>query len=230
MIDTTASPIIPFTMKITAWLCCMGIFGWAAAAQAELTWESREIFQKAGAADKAVGAVFKFTNSGKAPVVITDVRSSCGCTTASLPKKNYAAGESGQVEALFMIGNRRGLQVKTIEVMIAGQEEPVVLTIKTLVPQVLDIKPSFVFWKQDSATTAIPVKMTVGVDEPVAIVGVSSDNPRMQARLEVLIPGKSYQLHISPLTTAELLTAIITIKIDFPAQTPRSFTIEAHVK
>ena len=93
----------------------MGIFGWVAAAQAELTWESREIFQKAGYADKTVGAVFGFKNSGKTPVTLTEVKSSCGCTTVALPKKTYAAGEAGQVEALFTIGNRRGLQTATLQ-------------------------------------------------------------------------------------------------------------------
>ena len=217
-------------MKITTWLYCVGILGWAASTQAELMWESREVFQKSGAVDKSVIAVFKFQNSGNTPVIITGVKSDCGCTTASLPKKSYDAGESGQIEALFTIGNRRGLQIKTIEVMIAGQKEPVVLIMKTLIPQVLDIKPSFVFWRQDGAPTAIPMKMTVGVDESVNIVSATSDDPKMLVRLEVLIPGKAYQLYISPLTTAELFTAVITIKTDFPAQTPRSFTIEAHVK
>ena len=217
-------------MKITVWLCCMGIFGWVAAAHAELTWESREIFQKGGYADKTVGAVFKFKNSGKTAVTITEVKSSCGCTTVALSKKTYAAGEAGRVEALLTIGNRRGLQIATLQVMIAGQDEPVVLTMKTLIPRILEIRPTFVFWKQGGATTALPVKVTTGVDQLVNIVSVTSDDPRMQARLEVLTPGKSYQVHIFPLTTAELFTVVITIKTDFPAENPRSFRIEAHVK
>ena len=208
----------------------MGIFGWVAAAHAELTWESREIFQKAGYADKTVGAVFQFKNSAKIPVTINEVTSNCGCTTVALPKRTYAAGEAGRVEALFTIGNRRGLQVAILQVMIAGQDEPVVLTMKTLIPRILEIRPTFVFWKQGGATTAFPVKVTTGVDEPVNIVSVTSDDPRMQARLEVLTSGKSYRVNISPLTTAEMFTAVISIKTDFPAENSRSFRIEAHVK
>jgi hypothetical protein len=50
----------------------------------------------------AVETVFKYTNTGEAPLVITDVKSSCGCT---IPKdwsrEPLAAGASGQFTVKF---------------------------------------------------------------------------------------------------------------------------------
>ena len=49
-----------------------------------------------------VETVFKYTNTGDAPLVITDITSSCGCT---IPKdwsrEPLAAGESGQFTVKF---------------------------------------------------------------------------------------------------------------------------------
>ncbi len=45
--------------------------------------------------------VFKFTNTGNAPVVITQVKTSCGCTVASKPEKPVLPGESAQIEVNY---------------------------------------------------------------------------------------------------------------------------------
>lgn len=44
---------------------------------------------------------FKITNTGDAPLVIKDVRPSCGCTTPKWPKKPIAPGESAEIKAVY---------------------------------------------------------------------------------------------------------------------------------
>ena len=39
---------------------------------------------------------FRFSNTGSETLVITDVRSTCGCTVPELDKKSYEPGESGE--------------------------------------------------------------------------------------------------------------------------------------
>ncbi|WP_461533888.1 DUF1573 domain-containing protein [Sinomicrobium sp.] len=47
---------------------------------------------------KPVETVFKFTNTGEAPLVITDATSSCGCTIPEYPKNEpIAPGETGEL-------------------------------------------------------------------------------------------------------------------------------------
>ncbi|ADY27963.1 MULTISPECIES: DUF1573 domain-containing protein [Cellulophaga] len=46
--------------------------------------------------------VFTFTNTGKAPLIITDAKSTCGCTIPEYPKnKAIAPGESGELLVKF---------------------------------------------------------------------------------------------------------------------------------
>jgi hypothetical protein len=44
---------------------------------------------------------FKFTNSGKVPMIITNVAASCGCTTPDWSKEPIAPGGKGFIKATF---------------------------------------------------------------------------------------------------------------------------------
>ena len=44
---------------------------------------------------------FKFTNTGKAPLIITNVQASCGCTTPSWTKEEVMPGGSGFIKATY---------------------------------------------------------------------------------------------------------------------------------
>ena len=45
--------------------------------------------------------VFEFTNTGNADLVITDVKSSCGCTVPSKPTEPIAPGKTGKIEVQY---------------------------------------------------------------------------------------------------------------------------------
>ena len=46
--------------------------------------------------------VFKFTNTGNAPLIITDAKSSCGCTIPEYPKNTpISPGETGELLVKF---------------------------------------------------------------------------------------------------------------------------------
>src|SRR4051812_24861549 len=88
----------------------------AATAHAEISWDRPEQKFERSPDDKAVEARYTFRNSGTTPVTIKSLRSSCGCTTARLEKKTYAAGETGEVVLRFTFGDRIGLYRKTVTV------------------------------------------------------------------------------------------------------------------
>lgn len=46
-----------------------------------------------------IKAVFKVKNTGKSPLVISEVKGSCTCTVADFPKKPILAGETGEIKA-----------------------------------------------------------------------------------------------------------------------------------
>ena len=60
--------------------------------------------------------VFKFTNTGKAPLVITNASSTCGCTVPDVPKgQTFEPGETGQMTVKFN-GSGNGQVTKTVTV------------------------------------------------------------------------------------------------------------------
>lgn len=198
---------------------------------ASLKWESVEVSQAVDPASAEATASFPFKNDGMASVTITEVKASCGCTTAGLEKKTYAPGESGVIKATLHIGARQGLQSTTIRVMTdQADEKPTVLTMKTLIPRILDIKPTFVFWTKDAVPEAKKIKLVVGLDEPVHIVSAISSNPNMTANLVTVTEGKEYTVEVFPLTTDEVFQTTIVFKTDYPREKPKTFYVQAHVK
>ncbi len=60
--------------------------------------------------------VFKFTNNGKAPLIISNATATCGCTVPKWPKEPIAVGETGEIQVRFNSRNKGGIQNKTITI------------------------------------------------------------------------------------------------------------------
>lgn len=72
---------------------------------------------------------FKFTNNGRAPIVISKVKTSCGCTVANYPKQSIMPGESGTIDITYAT-NRIGMFSKSITVISNANERNKTLRIK----------------------------------------------------------------------------------------------------
>ena len=67
---------------------------------------------------QVVNYTFTFENSGKAPLLISDVKTTCGCTVPKTwPKEPIQPGEGGVIEVSFDSARRNGFQKKKITVM-----------------------------------------------------------------------------------------------------------------
>ncbi len=60
--------------------------------------------------------IFNFTNTGKLPLVITKVKTTCGCTTPFWPKEPIKPGEKSQIKVRFNTNHKPGKQSKTITI------------------------------------------------------------------------------------------------------------------
>ncbi len=58
--------------------------------------------------------VFKFTNTGDAPLKVLKARPSCGCTVPSWSKDAIAPGESGEMTVKFNSNGKHGHQNKSV--------------------------------------------------------------------------------------------------------------------
>lgn len=77
-------------------------------------------------------AVYVFTNKGDKPVVITNVKTSCGCTSKNYPKEPINPGETSKIEATYNAA-RVGSFHKTITVKTNDSDKPKILRIKGVV-------------------------------------------------------------------------------------------------
>ncbi len=74
-------------------------------------------------------STFTFTNKGNAPLIISDVKTSCGCTVPTYSKEPILPGKDGQLEINYNT-KKLGSFTKTITVISNAKEVKKVLKIK----------------------------------------------------------------------------------------------------
>jgi Protein of unknown function (DUF1573) len=194
--------IVAFTVSIMVSL----------SARAELKWEQTTIELHPTAADKQAIGHFKYQNSGKTPVHFKSVHASCGCTTAQTQKDEVPPGEKGEITATFNIGDRTGTQIKTVTVETdEAANQKTVLTLKTVIPQQLEINPTFVFWKQGDKPDPKTITVKVGKEFTVKHIKVTSSSPDFQTKVEEKGNGE-FQIDVQPQETKNLVASTLTIQ------------------
>jgi hypothetical protein len=77
-----------------------------------------------------ISAVFVVKNNTDAPVVLTNVRASCGCTTPSWTKEPIEPGKTGEVTATYSPKGRPGPFDKSVTITTNGNPERLIVHIK----------------------------------------------------------------------------------------------------
>lgn len=72
---------------------------------------------------------FKFTNKGKSPIILSNVKASCGCTVPEWPKEPILPGKTSSIKVTYNTANV-GSFGKTITVSSNAANPTVILTIK----------------------------------------------------------------------------------------------------
>ena len=190
-----------------------------AAARAELKWEEIAVELHPAAGDKEAVGHFKYQNTGSKPVRFKSVHTSCGCTAAQTQKDEVPPGEKGEITATFKIGDRTGTQVKTVTV---DTDDPVnattVLTLKAVIPQELEINPSFVFWGQGEVPKPKTIVVRAGKNFPVKQLKVTSSSPDFETKVEQTGNGQ-FKIDIQPRDTSRNMAATLTIQSEGSSKT-----------
>ena len=77
---------------------------------------------------------FKFSNTGKSPLIISNARGSCGCTVPKWPKEPIGKGQSGSINVQYDT-KRPGPFTKTVTINSNAKSATKVITIKgTVLP------------------------------------------------------------------------------------------------
>lgn len=78
---------------------------------------------------------FKFTNKGEVPLVLNNVRASCGCTTPKWTREPVAPGKEGEIKVSYNPKNRPGSFNKSVMIRSNAENGTTVLRIKGRVAQ-----------------------------------------------------------------------------------------------
>ncbi len=191
----------------------------SATVRAELKWEQTTLELHPAIGDKEAIAHFKYQNDGNIPVHIKSVHTSCGCTAAKLQKDDVAPGEKGEITATFNIGDRTGIQQKTV---LVETDDPAhataVLTLKAFLPETLEIKPIFVYWEGGQAPKAKTVVARASKDFPVKQLKVTSSSPDFLTRVQPGSAPGEFKIDIEPKQTMHAASATLTIQPDNSAK------------
>tara|TARA_R110002020_G_scaffold150825_1_gene327674 strand:+ start:1075 stop:1470 length:396 start_codon:yes stop_codon:yes gene_type:complete len=67
---------------------------------------------------------FELTNSGSAPLIISNVAATCGCTVPSWPKEPIAPGKTSEIKVSFNSAGKMGKQNSVVRIY-SNASEPI---------------------------------------------------------------------------------------------------------
>jgi Protein of unknown function (DUF1573) len=205
-------------------------FGLAAHANGQLKWEQStlEVHPTFGE-DAAVGH-FKYENVGKKPIHIASVKTSCGCTVATLKSNDVAPGGKGEITATLKVGDRVGPQHKTVTVVTDDSAQPTILTFNVVIPQLLEIQPPLLFWNVKDPLDSKVITLKAPGDSPVTNVTVTSSAPEIVTEVKPGDGPKEWKISVTPKGVTKTMVASLTIQPQYSATPPKLFYVGVHVQ
>lgn len=183
-------------------------------ARAGLRWDRTTITLHPGEGEQQAVGHFIYRNVGAQALRFTKIRPSCGCTTVEPAKLEIAPGETGEITAKFTIGDRVGLQIKTVSVTISDPTLPVtVLTLKVVLPELLSVHPTFVSWTK--AEVPQPKFINVHSSQARSVQHLTISSSSSAFRTDVRQVGdRDFVIAVTPRDTMHPDFASLTIKSD----------------
>ncbi len=114
-------------MKHLLTILFIGLIGFSVNAQDKVAKiEFKETTIDYGTIEKGANGVrtFEFTNTGDAPLIVSKVSSSCGCTVPKKPKEPIMPGMSGEIEVKY--DTKRVMPIRKTITVISNAETPTV--------------------------------------------------------------------------------------------------------
>jgi hypothetical protein len=192
----------------------VGLFTLAQTAFASLKWEQTQIELHPKPGEPTAIGSFKYKNEGKETVHIKSVHTSCGCTTASRNKDDITPGENGEITATFKIGASTGTVQKTVQVETDDPTQPLtVLTLKAVIPQLVEVKPTFVYWETSEPSKPKTIKVKTAKELNVRALNVSSSSPEFQTKVTSNGPNE-FEVEVQPRDTSHEVNTTLILQPD----------------
>jgi hypothetical protein len=160
---------------------------------------------------------FGIKNSGDAPLAITRVKASCGCTAVRSSKNSIPPGEEAYVEARFTLKGRRGKQRKSILVESNDPAMPRLrLWLKGQIVTELAMEPRYLNFSQvHKDVVATQTVDLVSLRPAIRITQVKSDSTAFAAVIDP--DGRGLTIRTVPPLKEGFVRARMVVHTDHPA-------------
>ena len=183
--------------------------------RAALLFEQDKVETQPSATDVEVVARYPFRNAGTTTVRVTAIQSDCSCTTPTLAKKSYAPGDVGEVVVKFEIGNRHGLQKKTVVLSTDDPSQATqTLSLTAAIPQILTIAPNALLWTEAEARAGKTINVKTPDSPAVSALRANARSAALQVSVERVGPTE-FRVLVTPdakarnVSTALYLDAVL---------------------
>ena len=188
-----------------------------------------------------VNHTFKLKNVGQGRLVITSVKTSCGCTAAKPDKNTLGPGEQTEIAVGFDTHFQKGHQVRTITAMTNDPNTPqAIMTIQGIVKQQVSATPSDVAFgkvKQGAEVTKeVIISDLTNRKDPFVVTDVTNSNPAIKVEKLNRPDGKPGALLKVTLTkampagsfddTINMTTSRIPLKVDVFGQVAGTLSVD----
>jgi len=197
----------PVRQAVAAILLFVGFFVSAHA----LEWKTETLSVTTAPFQSELAVVFEFTNRSSKPVQIHEIETTCSCLRADSDLKVYPPGASGKITANFAVGDRGGLYERGITVITDEPGSPARLILRVEVPDVAVVTPRSVAWTLSGPFAEKSVDITCAPEVEIEFSRTQATSEEFAIKLEPVVPGKHYRLHLTPLHTDRSSSAAIRV-------------------
>ncbi len=170
-----------------------------------------------------VDHLFMVRNRGDKPLTITQIRSSCGCTAATLSAKTIAPGKSGEVKVIFDSSNFAGQVTKSVYLDSNDPRTPsALLTMQGKVTELIAATPRALNLGSVKAGSRKEVVVTLENrgNRLFAVTSVTSPQAAIVGTMRggKVSPGQSGEISVIVTVPKEgrFLSGYLTIRTDHP--------------
>ncbi|MDQ8209029.1 DUF1573 domain-containing protein [Coraliomargarita sp. SDUM461003] len=212
-------------------LLALALFG-VNSARAELKFE-RTLIEDTIAPDvKSYPFEFAFKNEGDSSVEISEIKTTCGCTTAKLDKMTYAPGESGVIKGDFSVGSRQGLQSKKVRVLTKDLAQPEIqLALKLDILQLVTMKPGLLLWRVGSEPAAKTLTITPNAGLGASVVSVECESADFVVEALPAVAGSNdVEVVVAPLKTEASGRGLVKVTVAMADAEPKIIYAHALIR
>jgi hypothetical protein len=165
---------------------------------------------------------FELFNDGDETLLIGNILTSCGCTTADIASKSIPPGESVKIEAKLDLHMQRGEQLRTLVVQSNDPSSPnLPLYMVGNAISLVEVTPPFIeiFNPKDGEphTATVNIKADDSI-ESLNIEDTETSGENVEAKVETIAEGKEYSVKVKVTKDAAELQGWVRLITDQPGE------------